>query len=117
MTAPQSSKEKILKAITDLKATGRTATRLAIAAEAQLKPSTVDDQIKRMKDDGLLWTPTRGVFDFVEQHAEDRAVSVTHLPDGSCKLEIGEFVVDLTLREGRMVATAMGGIALLFGRQ
>ena len=54
----------------------------------------------------------RGVYVPVVQHPEARLVSLTVLPDGTVKLEIGDdHVLTLTPREARSVGVTLGGLA------
>jgi hypothetical protein len=78
--------------------------------------SVVDDHIKRKIDGGRVRRVVNGIFEPVLGAPEDRAVSVTHLPGRTVKLEIGDVCIDLTLRETRMVGMATAGVALQFGR-
>ena len=113
----RTNSETIFQTIVDLRNANRVSTRQVIAEITGLKMSIVDDHIKRMKDDGRIRMVVNGVFEPIEAVREDRAVSATFMPDGLVvKLEIGDNVIDLSLREGRMAATALGGIGLQFGR-
>lgn len=60
----------------------------------------------------------RYCFEHAADAAEpDRAVSVTLLPDvgRKVKIEIGDTVVDLTVREARMLGELTAGLMLRFG--
>lgn len=116
-STPRSTAQKILRAITDLTSTNQTVTRQSIAMETHLKLSVVDDHVQRLKEGGQLVTLTYGVFKLVAQDEEDRAVSNTLLPNGRCKLEVGDICLDLSMREARLIAMATGGVALAFGRE
>lgn len=105
----------IYDCIVALHSANRQASRQVIASETSLKFSIVDDHVKRLKDDGLIRLVVNGVFEPVDIEP-DRAVSATFVPRGKVKLEIGETVLDLTMREARAVAMATGGILLVFGR-
>ena len=112
----RTNSETIFQTIVDLRGVNRVATRQVIAELTNLKMSIVDDHIKRMKDDGRIRMVVNGVFEPVEADKEDRAVSATFMPNGRVKLEIGDNVLDLSMREGRMAGLALGGIGLQFGR-
>ena len=112
----RTNSETIFQTIVDLRSANRVSTRQVIAGITGLKMSIVDDHIKRMKDDGRIRMVVNGVFEPVEAVREDHAVSATFLPSGRVKLEIGDSVLDLSMREGRMVGLALGGIGLQFGR-
>jgi len=105
----------ILQTIIDLHNSNRQATRQVLVEETGLSYDIVDDHVKRMSEQGKIRRVLPGVFEPIDQ-VEDRAVSVTHMPKGTAKLEIGDLCVELTSRELRMVAMAVGGAALLFAR-
>lgn len=110
-----SSADRVHQAIVDLMAANRPATRKSIATECRLTLPIVDWHLKVFKEQGRLHSPANGVFELLEQ-SEDRAISMTLLPHGRCKLEIGDMCTEMSMREGRMLAMAAGGIALVFGR-
>ena len=74
----------------------------------------VDDTLKRLTAMERLRRIERGVYMPIIPPREDRAVSNTMLPDGTCKIEIGEEVLNLTQREARHLAMLIGGIPLVF---
>lgn len=113
---PRTTNEIIYQTIVDLTSSNRSASRQVISSIAGIKMSIVDDHIKRMVDDGRLRRVVNGIVELAESVLPDRAVSMTYLPTGGCKLEIGDVCLDLTLREARMVGLATGGIGLQFGR-
>ncbi|RUR65891.1 hypothetical protein EJP67_02330 [Variovorax guangxiensis] len=106
----------IYRTILDLAEANKVATRQVLMETLGLPYSIVDDHVKRMIEDGRLRRVMPGVFEPVLEAAEDRAISVTHLPGGGAKLEIGDLCADLTLRELRMLAMASGGVLFAFGR-
>ena len=108
-------KQIVLQCIVDLCAANRAATRQVIALETGLKLSVVDDHVKTLRNDGVLRNVVNGVVEPVDIQ-EDRSVSGTIVSGGRYKLEIGDLVMELTLREARAVAALTGGVALQFGR-
>jgi hypothetical protein len=106
--------QTIYNAVVDLNNTSRRAHRETIAEITGLKLSIVDDHLKRLKADGRLQLIERGVYIPIPPSREDRAVSNTMLPGGTCKVEIGDEVLSLTMREARMVVSVLGGITLSF---
>lgn len=106
----------IYQAIVDLTNSNRIVSRQVLVDITGLTYGVIDDHVKRMIEGGRLRRVANGIFEPVLEASEDRAVSITHLPGGLCKLEIGDVCVDLTLREARMVGMATGGVALQFGR-
>lgn len=107
--------EIVLQCIVDLCNANRIATREVIVTETGLKFSVVDDHVKKLRDDDKIRKVVNGVFEPVPQ-VEDRPVSGTVVPGGRFKLEIGDHVLQMTLREVRAVAAVTGGVALQFGR-
>lgn len=108
-----SSRVLVMDAIKDLYDQEIPVTSPAIMRVTGLKPVTVADCIKELKERGEIWAPERGVYRPVLKHPPARAVSRTTLPDGTVKLEVGDEILTLTPRESRMVAEAMGGSAAL----
>lgn len=98
----------------DLADRGRVCTRQVLSEITGLKLSIVDDHIKRMKDEGSARMVVNGVFELVDEVAEDRPVSATYLPNGRVKVEIGDELLDLTLREARALGMAVSGTFLQF---
>ena len=106
----------IYQAIVDLGNSNQIATRQGLVEATGLSYTLIDDAVKRLVDDGRVRRVVNGVFEAVPPAPEERAVSVTHLPGGGCKLEIGDFCADLSMRELRMIAMATAGVSLQFGR-
>jgi hypothetical protein len=113
--APASNRQAVFQAIVDLCGAGRQASRQAVCDFTGLKMTIVDDHVKNLKDDGMIRLVVNGIFEPVDQ-TPDRAVSGTIVPNGRYKLEIGDTVLDLTLREARNVGLLTGGLGLLQGR-
>lgn len=109
---PRTSRQQIYQAIVDLCAANRQASRKAISDCTDLPMSIVDDHVKNLKDDGLIRLVVPGIFEVVDQRM-DRAISGTIVPEGGYKLEIGDQVLDLTLREARNIALITGGVLAL----
>lgn len=106
----------IYQALVDLANANKTATRQTIMEATGLNYSIVDDHIKRRIVDGSVRRVVNGVFELVPNAPEDRSISLTQLPGGACKLEVGDVCLDLTLRETRMVGIATAGAVMQFGR-
>lgn len=112
---PVSNRLVVQQAIADLCAAGRQASRQAICDFTGLKMSIVDDHVKNLKDDGMIRLVTNGIFEPIDQTPE-RAVSGTIVPNGRFKLEIGDMVLELSLREARNVGLLTGSLWALPGR-
>lgn len=103
--------EIVMQTILDLHNAGRLASRQVVADLTQLSYAVVDDHIKRGIDDGKLRRVAPGIVEPVEQLPAARAISLTRLPNGMGKLEIGEHVVDLVPSEERQLGSMLAGRA------
>lgn len=106
--------QTVLATIVDLCNRNRTATRPVVAEIVGQPMSVVDYHLKKLVADGKVRRVNNGVFEPMPESKEDRAVSFTMLPDGGCKLEIGDFCLELTMREARMVGAATAGVSIQF---
>lgn len=86
-------------------------TRELIIQRSCLKPTTVDECIKVLRAEGLLSREPQSYWP-TTIHAPARAVSITFLPNGMCKLEIGDLVLELTPDEARTIGLSLQGMAL-----
>ena len=116
MNLPVNNAALIYQTILDLTHRNRVCTRQMIESITGLKLTIIDDHIKCMVEKGKLRRVVNGVVEPVLESPHDRAVSVTFLPQGGVKLEIGDYCLDLTLREARAIGTATAGIGLQYGR-
>lgn len=105
------AKQLVLETVHELHNQGLPITREAVARVCGLKIITVDESLKSLKDQELVWTPERGVYRPVVMHPPARAISKTILPNGLVKLEIGDDVLTLTPQENRMLAELQAGAA------
>lgn len=112
---PNHNREVILQTITDLVDANQKASRRRVAEITGLRMATVDDHIGRLRDEGLIHSLYAGVFDLVDT-TPDRPVSLTAMPRGRFKLEIGDGVCEgLTPREAMAMAKLLAGQLLAFG--
>ena len=82
------------------------------ACQAQgLTQTVIDERLRVLTTDGVLYRLKRGEYKLAYQHREARAVTKSYLPDGTAVLEIGDKVLQLTPQEDRMLAALMGGAA------
>lgn len=116
MAVKSGAGEDIRAAMRDLRDRQRVCTRQVLAELTGLKLSIVDDHIKRMKDDGAIRMVVHGVYELVEEVKEDRAVSGTVTPEGRWKIEIGDQVLDLSIREVNHLSMIVGGAFLQFAK-
>ncbi|SEA76454.1 hypothetical protein [Variovorax sp. YR216] len=112
----KSSTELVLEAVADLHAKEQLATRDTIAEVTGLKKTIVDDRLKVLVNDERIHRVRDGVFVPVVKHPPARAISHTMLPDGMCKLEVGDDVLMLTPREQRMLGVMLTGTAMQFSQ-
>lgn len=110
----KTSSELVLEAVEDLHAQEQIVTREALAEHTGLSMSIVDDRLKVLVNDERLHRARHGVYVPVAKHPPARAISHTMLPDGMCKLEVGDDVLTLTPREQRMVGMMLAGAAMQF---
>ena len=109
------NREIILKVITDLTEHGHQASRRRIVEVTGLSMGIVDDHISRLREDGVIRSLYAGLFELVDT-TPDRAVSVTALPRGQLKVEVGDDVCEaLTPREALALAKLLAGVVLAFG--
>jgi len=106
-----SVRERILQAVVELHLAGRAATRQVLGETTDFSYAVIDDHVKRMIGDGVLRRISHGVFEPVEVLPAARAVSVTKLPNGMCKLEVGDFCIDLHPAEERAIGRFLSGSA------
>lgn len=109
------NRRAVYDAVVDLNHANKQASRKAIA-DASGKPlQIVDDHCRNLKEEGFIRPIMPGIFEPVEQ-LPDRPISGTILPNGRYKLEVGDQVLDLSMREARNAGLLLGGIGIQFGR-
>lgn len=112
---PGQNWDAVLKAITDLTEHGHQASRRRIAEVTGLRMVTVDDHITRLREQGVIRSLYAGLFELVDT-TPDRAVSVTALPRGQFKVEVGNDVCEaLTPRETLALSKLLARVVLAFG--
>ena len=105
------SSQVIFDAVRELDNAEQIATRETIAEVTGLKLSIVDEHIKNLCNDGRLRRIQRGIYQSITYPPLSRAISVTMLPDGLSKLEIGDVCLDLWPRERRYLGSLLQGSA------
>lgn len=111
--AERKNKEIVFQVIVDLCEHNQGASRARIVELTHLKMTTVDEQVKRLKEDGRIRALFNGVFEPVDQSI-DRCVSTTTLPFGRTKVEVGDQLMELTPREAFALAKQLAGNLLAF---
>lgn len=111
-----SSTDAVFQSIWEARERGQVASRSTIQAETQLPLTIVDDRIKHLKGVGKIRLAGNvpGIFEPCDDRAEDRAISHTILPNGKVKLEIGDDVLELSMREAKNIGLSFAGFALQF---
>ena len=99
-------------AVLDLRAHGLAISRQRLVEVTGLSYTKIDDHVSRWVNEAYLCRVLDGVYEVVDQLPEPRAVSLTVLPDGLSKIEVGEFCVDLHPQERRALANMLLGDAV-----
>ena len=85
------------------------ATRKSVAYALSVPEKIIDEHTDRLFRAGRLTRVLPGVFEPTEK-IENRAVSITDLPHGAAKVEIGDQVLDLqNMREGWIMLGLLKG--------
>ena len=110
--ARKATKDYVLEEVIDLHAREQIVTREILADFTGRKLAIIDEALRTLVNEERVARVQRGVYVPVVQHPEARLVSLTVLPDGTVKLEIGDdHVLTLTPREARSVGVTLGGYA------
>ena len=107
--------QTILEAIIDLTNKETPASRTTIAKLTGIKQTAVDECLKRLADDEMIYRLCSGVYAPVVQHPPQRTIYKAVLPDGTVKLDIGDDVITLTPAEARKVGSLMIGEGMEYG--
>ncbi|WP_284337653.1 type IV toxin-antitoxin system AbiEi family antitoxin domain-containing protein [Comamonas sp. NoAH] len=109
-----SSYQIVLSAVAEIAQQAMFATREDIAAAVDLPLQVIDENLKKLHERGLLRRVRPGIYALIEQEDEPRAISLTHLPDGTSKLEFGDVCETLTASERRRLAQLLVGDAVQY---
>ena len=110
--ARKATKDYVLEEVIDLHVHEQIVTREILADFTGRKLAIIDEALRTLVNEECVARVQRGVYVPVVQHPEARLVSLTVLPDGTVKLEIGDdHVLTLTPREARTVGVTLGGLA------
>lgn len=108
----QTSAQIIWSTILDLHQQEQLITRDLLSTLTGLKLSIVDDHVGRFIESDRMRRIRPGVFALVVAMPEPRPVSMTLMPGGVSKMEIGDFCIDLWPTERRMLASMLVGDAV-----
>lgn len=109
--AERSNAELIWDTCVDLHNAGRIISRKVLVEITCLKTAVVDVHVETLVDNDKLRRLGAGMLEVVIQYPPARATSVTELPDGFVKLEVGDVCLHLQPTEARRVSRQMLGYA------
>lgn len=92
----------------------RLITRRNLREVTGLSYDQIDESIKRLEASGKVIKAGAGLIEVVPLYPAERAQSLTALPDGLMKWEIGDFCIELTPPEIRKHAMMLAGFARQF---
>ena len=98
--------------ILEMRSHGMAISRQRLVELTGLNYTKVDDHVSRWIEDGFMRRVLDGVYEVVDPVPEPRAISVTVLPGGVAKLEVGDTCVDLYPQERRTLANMLLGDAV-----
>lgn len=101
----------VWETILQLENDGRLITRRNLREVTGLSYEQIDECVKRLEDKGTVIKAGSGLIEVVPQYPAERAQSLTALPDGIVKWEIGDFCIELTPPEIRKHAMMLAGFA------
>lgn len=111
--AHRTNKQRVLHAVSTLCEHNQLASRQSVIRITGLSKTTVDERIKDLKAEGLIRCDVPGFYEPVD-HSVDRMVSVTNMPHGRVKVEIGDSLLVLTPREAFELAKFLAGMLFAF---
>lgn len=104
-------REQVYQAIVTLHESGRVATRDRLSDVIEITPEKLDEHLRMLKDARRIRPIERGVFVPIYEFPPPRAMSLTVLPNGYAKVDLGDVVFDLTPEEARTFGMMMHGYA------
>lgn len=93
---------------------GRLITRRNLREVTGLSYEQIDECVKRLEDGGKVIKAGAGLIEVVPLYPPQRAQSLTTLPDGRVKWEIGDVLVEFTPTEARDHSMLFAGFARQF---
>lgn len=109
----KTQKQQVYEAVMDLHNKEIPAGRTTITELLGIKQSAVDECLKSLADDELIYRVCNGVYAPMVQHPPARTIYKAVLPDGTVKIDIGDDVLTLTPKEAR----TLGGLMLSEGTE
>lgn len=86
----------------------RAVSTIEIEACCELALSRLQESLKRLMDTGEITRPGRGMYEPVTKHQPPCPISQTLLPDGTCKIDVGDSMMELTPLEHRTLVRMLG---------
>jgi predicted transcriptional regulator len=99
----------VLNAVMELHQQGVPAVIESIQQLTGLHRERINESIKLLKEEELIYSAVRGVYVPAELYPAPRAVSLTMVPGGVSKLEIGDICVDVWPREIQAIRFLLAG--------
>jgi hypothetical protein len=108
-TSRHTIRESVLDTITRLfEVKGKVpVTRQDVMQETGIKGDALKEHLDSLIDDGLLYRVDRGLYAPID-HKPTRPISITDMPDGSVKIEVGDDMLTLSANEHKIIAARMG---------
>ncbi len=112
MSRPSPHTDVVYQAVRDLSSEQQIARREALKKRTGLPFSIIDEAIKRLREDeGNIYRLKSGAFIPVERYKEE-AISATMLVDGHIKIEVGDYLMQLTPRGCAKLMGLLVGVAM-----
>lgn len=107
------NRQTILDAAVAVYESGRPVTPQSVRELTGLPAGIVTDHLHSLHADGSIERAARGVYVPVLQPEPLRSLSLTAVPGGGIKLEIGDSVVDLQPGEVQMLRFVLAGVGTI----
>ncbi|CAN7367265.1 hypothetical protein LJR074_002172 [Acidovorax sp. LjRoot74] len=92
----------------------RSITRQVLREATGLSYEVIDDHIKRLETAGKIFKVGKGLIEIVPKYPPERVQSLTPLPNGKVKWEMGDIYAEFTPPEARRHAMMFTGFARQF---
>ena len=106
--------EIVWETILDLANDERSITRQVLRDVTNLSYEIIDDHIKKLENQGKVVKVGKGLIEVVVQYPPERVQSLTPLPSGKVKWEMGDILVEFTPTEVRRHSMMFAGFARQF---
>ena len=106
--------EIVWETILDLANDERSITRQVLRDVTNLSYEIIDDHIKKLENKGKVVKVGKGMIEVVVKYPPERVQSLTPLPSGKVKWEMGDILVEFTPTEVRRHSMMFAGFARQF---